>query len=85
MRRPTVSVKKGGRKKASVADPQLVPLLKQAVEVHTAGSAVEPDQLWTNRSPTELAEELDQQGHPADAKTVGKILKDDLGLSRRQM
>lgn len=85
MQRLTASVKKGGRKKASVADPELVPLLKQAVEQHTAGSPVDPAQLWTNRSPAELADELNRQGHPVDRKTVQKMLKQDLGLSRRQM
>jgi len=46
---------------------------------------VDTDQLWTNRSPTELAQELGEQGHPVDSKTVQKMLKDELGLSRRQM
>jgi len=82
---PAASVKKGGRKKASSADPQLLPLLEQAVEEHTAGSPVDPGQLWTNRSPAELADELTRQGHAVDRKTVKKMLKEDLGLSRRQM
>ena len=60
-------------------------MLQQAVKEHTAGSPVEPDQLWTNRSPAELASELTEQGHPVDRKTVQRMLKDDLGLSRRQM
>jgi hypothetical protein len=68
-----------------VADPELVPLLRQAVQDHTAGSPVEPDQLWTNRSPTELARELAEQGHAVDPKTVRRMLKEELRLSRRQM
>jgi hypothetical protein len=60
-------------------------MLKQAVEEHTAGSPVDPNQLWTNRSPTELADQLSEQGHPIDRKTVQRMLKEDLGLSRRQM
>ena len=85
MRPPGVSEKKGGRKKASVADRQLVPLLREAVQDHTAGSPVEPGQLWTNRSPAELARELAEQGHAVNPKTVKGMLKEELGLSRRQM
>jgi hypothetical protein len=85
MRPRDVSEKRGGRKKASVADRELVPLLREAVQDHTAGSPVEPLQLWTNRSPAELADELAQQGHAVDPKTVKWMLKEELGLSRRQM
>lgn len=60
-------------------------MLQQAVEVHTAGSPVEPGRLWTNRSPAELADELTDQGHPVDRKTVQRMLKNELQLSRRQM
>lgn len=77
--------KKGGRRKASLADPALVPTLQQAVQDHTAGSPVEPGQLWTNRSPAELARELAEGGHPVDPKTVQRMLQEELGLSRRQM
>jgi hypothetical protein len=85
MRLRVASEKKGGRKKASVADRQLVPLLREAVQDHTAGSPVEPGHLWTNRSPAELARELAAQGHAVDPKTVQGMLKEELGLSRRQM
>lgn len=85
MRPRGVSEKKGGRKKASVADRELVPLLRKAVQDHTAGSPIEPDQLWTNRSPAELADELAEQGHAVDPKTVQLLLKEELKLSRRQM
>jgi hypothetical protein len=85
MRPQGVSEKRGGRKKASVTDRELVPLLREAVQDHTAGSPVEPDQLWTNRSPAELADELAEQGHAVDPKTVKGLLKAELGLSRRQM
>jgi len=68
-----------------VEDPALVPLLRDKVKEHTAGSPVDPGKLWTNRSPAELADELSKQGHPVDRKTVQRMLKEDLGLSRRQM
>lgn len=60
-------------------------MLAAAVQDHTAGSPVEPGQLWANRSPAELARELAEQGHPVNPKTVRRMLQDDLGLSRRQM
>jgi hypothetical protein len=85
MRPLGVSEKKGGRKKAPGADRALVPLLRDAVHAHTAGSPVEPGRLRTNRSPTELARELAEQGHAVDSKTVKGMLKEELGLSRRQM
>jgi len=85
MRPRVASEKKGGRRKASLADPALLPMLAAAVQDHTAGSPVEPGQLWTNRSPVELARELSEQGHPVDPKTVQRMLQDDLRLSRRAM
>jgi hypothetical protein len=59
---PDVSDKNGGRKKASLEEPELVATLREIVEVHTAGSPVEPGQLWTNRSLSELADELSTAG-----------------------
>lgn len=85
MPRRVAFVKKGGRKKASSANPELVTQLQQNIEVHTAGSPVEPGKLWTNRSSTDLAAELTEQGLSADRKTIDRILKEELGLSRRQM
>ena len=79
------SEKKGGRKKASSADPQLVPLLEESVENHIAGSPVDPEVRWTNRTPTQLSDELKAKGHPADRKTVKRLLKQELGLGRRRM
>jgi hypothetical protein len=79
------SVKKGGRKKASVSDPELVPLLEEAVENRTAGSPVEPEVRWTDRTPTALADQLTVNGHPVDRKTVQQLLREELGLGRRRM
>ena len=79
------SEKKGGRIQASSANPDLIPRLEEAVKNHVAGSPVEPDVQWTNRTPTELAEELTSQGHSVDRKTVKRILRNELGLGCRQM
>jgi hypothetical protein len=68
-----------------LADPELLPALAEAVEHQTAGSPVEPGQLWTNRSPAELSRELAEGGHGADPKTVQRMLREELGLSHRQI
>lgn len=85
MRLPVGCEKKGGRKQASFANPQLVDRLQEVVAGHTAGSPVEPEKSWTNRSPREIAEELCGQGHPVSANTVHRLLREELGLSHRAL
>lgn len=80
-----MSVKKGGRKEASVAKPDAVSQLKQNLESQTAGSPVTPGVLWTNRSAGALADELKKQGHSVDRKTVQRLLKEELQLGQRQI
>jgi hypothetical protein len=63
----------------------LIPRLEQAVENHVAGSPVEPDVKWTNRTPTELAEELSEDGHSVDRKTIKWLLRNALNLGCRQI
>src|SRR5687767_12088595 len=55
---PAASEKKGGRKPASEAQPGLVEAVQEAVVDRTAGSPVDPEIRWTNRSPQEIAREL---------------------------
>jgi len=84
--RPRVaSEKKGGRKKASIASPELVSQLKKLAEDHTAGSAVEPGRVWTSRSGEAFSEELAELGFSVCANTVNRLLRDEVGLSRRKM
>ena len=85
MRSKIASEKKGGRKKASIAVPELVPQLKKLVETHTAGSAVEPGRIWTSRSGEAFTKELAERGFPVCANTVNRLLRAELGLSRRKM
>src|SRR5712671_4417047 len=69
--RPSVaSEKKGGRKKASEAQPGLVAALEETLADHTAGSPVDEGVCWTNRSPREIAEELADRGFAACTDTV---------------
>jgi hypothetical protein len=61
----------------------LTATLREIVEVHTAGSPVEPGKLWTNRSPQDLAEELSAAGFSICPNTVARILREELELSHR--
>lgn len=61
-----------------------MPAIEQAIAADVAGSPVKEGVLWTNRSATDLAEELQEQGFQVGADTVRRILSEDLGLSRRQ-
>ena len=49
-----------------------------------AGSPVDESQLWTNRSPREIAEELAADGFEVGPDTVRTILTNDLNLGLRQ-
>ena len=85
MRPRDASEKRGGRKKASSAEPELVPELKKLAENHTAGSAVDPERVWTSHSCESFSEELAGLGFSVCANTVNRLLRDELGLSRRKM
>ena len=63
----------------------MVEALREIVEVHTAGSAVEPGELWTNRSARALCDELNEAGFSISANTVDRLVQEELDLGRRQM
>ncbi len=84
MQPKAASEKRGGRSKASIAKPEAVEALERIVDEHTAGSPVNPDIRWTNRSPRDIADELRDEGHSLCPETVRKILREDLGLGQRQ-
>lgn len=84
MRRKGGSEKKGGRIKASLAQPGLIEAVEEAVAERTAGSPVDAEIRWTNRSPREISAELAEQGFRASEDTVRHLLTEELGLSRRQ-
>jgi hypothetical protein len=78
------SEKKGGRKKASTVQAELLPALEAVVADHTAGSPVDEGIRWTNRSPRQVAEELQAQGFSICPDTVRRLLREELELSVRQ-
>lgn len=62
-----------GRKKAEVANPELLDALDSLVEPQTRGDR-EPLLRWTTKSTRNLAEELTTMGHPVSHSVVAKIL-----------
>lgn len=79
------SEKKGGRKQASLTEPELIPELKTLAKEHTAGSAIEPGRVWTGRSAQAFADDLSERGYLVSANTVNRLLREQLHLSRRKM
>jgi hypothetical protein len=84
MKRRAGSEKRGGRCKASSAEPEAVEAIDRIVQRHTAGSPVKPEIRWTNRSPRDIADELYDLGFSLCPETVRRILREDLGLGLRQ-
>ena len=77
------SEKKGGRKKASIAAPDLEENLRQVVADHTAGDPMREEVVWTYLSSTEIAQQLDRLGTPVGPDTVRSLL-DEFGFHKRQ-
>jgi hypothetical protein len=67
-----------------VAQPDLLPAVEAVIEQDTAGSPVDENIRWTNRSVPDLAAELQDQGFEIGPDALRRILFDELGLSRRQ-
>jgi hypothetical protein len=74
--------KGGGGKPLSATDPTLVDDLRRLAEPATLGSPVQPLR-WVSKNREKLARALRETGHTISANTVGKLLKDVLGFSRR--
>lgn len=58
--------------------------METAIARDTAGSPVDPNLRWTNRSVPALATQLQQQGFEIGVDSLRKILFEQLGLARRQ-
>ncbi len=76
-------VKKGGRKKASIACPDLEENLRRVVADHTAGDPMREDVAWTYLTAGEISEKLSQYGTPVCRHTVTDLL-DTLGFAKRK-
>src|SRR5829696_6344033 len=74
-RRPNrVRAPGGGRKKAEVADPELLDRLDSLIEPGTRGDPESPLR-WTTKSTRHLARELTAMGHDVSHSVVAKILR----------
>jgi hypothetical protein len=62
----------------------LLPAVETLIERDTAGSPVDENIRWTNRSVPDLVEELQGQGFQVGVDALRRILFEELGLSRRQ-
>jgi hypothetical protein len=63
-------------------DPTLLADLRRLVEPATHGDPMRP-LLWVSKSHAKLADALYAMGHPISPNTVGKLLREELGYSRR--
>ena len=61
-----------------------MPAVEALIERDAAGSPVDENIRWTNRSVPDLAGQLQDQGFEIGADALRRILFDELGLSRRQ-
>jgi DDE family transposase len=66
----------GGRKKADVADPDLMGALDALIEPETRGDPESPLR-WTTKSTRNLAGDLTASGHPVSHAVVATLLRDD--------
>ena len=62
----------------------MLPAVEALIEQDTAGSPVDENIRWTNRSASDLAQELQDQGFEIGPDTLRRILFNELGLARRQ-
>lgn len=62
----------------------MIPAIEAIIRTDTAGSPVDPNIRWTNRSSIELARDLQEQGFEIGPDALRRILFDELELSRRQ-
>ena len=58
--------------------------MEAIIEKETAGSPLDESIRWTNRSPADLADELQDCGFQIGTDALRRILFQELGLSRRQ-
>ena len=70
---PSIRQLGGGRKSLRDTDPQLVKDLQTLVEASTRGDPQSP-LLWTTKSTTHLAEELQAMGHQVSQPSVWRLL-----------
>jgi hypothetical protein len=82
MKRLDESEKKGGRKKASIAMPELEDNFVEVMGDQTAGDPMS-NVIWTDRTQQEIAYELSDLATPVSTEVVRQLL-DDFDFSKRK-
>jgi hypothetical protein len=82
IRPPDGFVKKGGRKCCLDSIPELENNFAAVVAERTAGDPME-EALWTDLTPREIAQQLEDLGTPVSTDTV-RVLLDEFDLGRRK-
>ena len=77
------SEKKGGRKKASIAMPELDDNFVEVMGEHIAGDPMSNDVIWTNLTQQEIADRLGQIGTPVSTEVVRELM-DNFDFSKRK-
>jgi transposase len=70
----------GGRKQVKHQQPAVLKELEQLVAPTTRGDPMSPLR-WTCKSTSKLAAELGRKGYPISARTVARLLQEDLAYS----
>src|SRR5712691_8907932 len=73
----------GGRKKPEVKHADLPHQVQETIKNRTAGDPMRPHVVWTDLTPQEIAQSLQEQSVCAPPRIVRRIL-DGLGVARRQ-
>ena len=82
MKLPDGFEKRGGRKSASVALPELDNNFVEVMGEHTAGDPMS-DVIWTSLTQQEIADGLGQMGTPVSTEVVRQLL-DSFDFSKRK-
>lgn len=83
MKLPDEFEKRGGRKKASVAMPELEDNFVEVIGECIAGDPMKSDVIWTSLTQQEIADSLGQRGTPVSTEVVRQLLG-DFDFSKRK-
>lgn len=83
---PRVRKLGGGRKKTETQHPDVIEQVQRTIDHRTAGDPMRHDLVWTDLTPREIADSLNQQDRSVSVgpRIVRRIL-DTLGFARRQI
>ena len=65
----------GGRKRRIDQDPKIDDDFQQVVEEHTAGSPTDQQRIWTDLTPSEITDRMQEQGSTVNVHVVEQLLE----------